>query len=326
MQISVIIPIYKAEKYLRKAVESALQFDVVKEVLLIEDCSPDNSLDIGHSLSLEDSRVIVLQHEDKKNHGAGATRNLGLKNATCDFIAFLDADDYFLPNRFDAEKIIFKNNDDIDGVFGAIATEYYSESAKGLIEDLTTIKKACKPEEVFRGLIGIPKDFGYFSIDALTIRKRALGKMDYLFNSSLRLHQDSDFLVRLSYYTKLQPGEIIKPVAVRGVHDHNRITTAYVNHELLYKSKLLYYSALYNWSRIKNVGDEEIRHLKRMYTTARINSSKSWRWLLFFKSIILDKELLRNEYYYYLYHLSLFKHKGRRELFSKIRHCLFGKE
>src|SRR6187401_917604 len=108
MDISVIIPVFKAEKHIRKAVESALQFDEVKEVILIEDGSPDNSLSVCIALCKEFPRVKLFRHTDEKNHGAGASRNLGLSNASCNFIAFLDADDYFLSNRFDTEQEIFK--------------------------------------------------------------------------------------------------------------------------------------------------------------------------------------------------------------------------
>src|SRR5687767_10956534 len=107
MKISVIIPVYNAEKYVTQAVESALQFEEVYEVILIEDKSPDNALEVCRQLAEKNDRVKLFQHPDKGNHGAGPTRNLGLENATGDFIAFLDADDYYLPNRFDAEKELF---------------------------------------------------------------------------------------------------------------------------------------------------------------------------------------------------------------------------
>ncbi|WP_228442012.1 glycosyltransferase family 2 protein [Chryseobacterium nematophagum] len=104
MKISVIIPVYNAEKYVQQAVESALQFEKVYEVILVEDGSPDNVLSVCERLRDQYPRVKLFQHADKKNHGAGASRNLGIANASGDFIAFLDADDYYLSNRFDAEK------------------------------------------------------------------------------------------------------------------------------------------------------------------------------------------------------------------------------
>ena len=129
MKISVIIPVYNAEKYVSQAVKSALQFEEVYEVVLVEDKSPDNALQVCRELAENNSRVKLYQHPDQGNHGAGASRNLGIEKSEGDFISFLDADDYYLPNRFDAEKELFKNND-VDGVYGAIGVHYYSEKAK----------------------------------------------------------------------------------------------------------------------------------------------------------------------------------------------------
>ena len=110
MRISVIIPVYNAEKFVSQAVESALQFDEVFEILLIEDKSPDNALQVCQQLAEKYERVKLYQHPDKENHGAGPSRNLGMEKASGDFIAFLDADDYFLPNRFDSERELFKDS------------------------------------------------------------------------------------------------------------------------------------------------------------------------------------------------------------------------
>ena len=164
MKISVITPVYNAEKYITQAVESALQFPELYEIILVEDKSPDNALEVCKKLAEKHDRVKLFQHPDKGNHGAGASRNLGMKNATGDFIAFLDADDYYLPNRFDAERELFKNPE-VDGVYGAIGVHYYSEKAKEQYfpifgNRLTTVYKKHSPKEVFRGQLGMHGSFG----------------------------------------------------------------------------------------------------------------------------------------------------------------------
>ena len=164
MKISVITPVYNAEKFVTQAVESALQFDEVYEVILVEDQSPDNALQVCTALAEKYDRVKLFQHPDKGNHGAGASRNLGLEKATGDFIAFLDADDYYLPNRFDAEKKLFKNPE-VEGVYGAIGVHYYSEKAKNQFyslfgDRLTTVYKNHPPKDVFSGQLGMLGSFG----------------------------------------------------------------------------------------------------------------------------------------------------------------------
>ena len=253
MKISVIIPVYNAEKYVTNAVESALQFDEVFEVILVEDKSPDNALEVCKTLAEKHERVKLFQHPDKGNHGAGESRNVGMRNATGDFIAFLDADDSFLPNRFDAERELFKNPD-VDGVYGAIGVHYWSEKAKEqyfkIYQDkLTTVYKNHPAKDVFPGLIGMRGSFGLFSIDALTIRKSALDKMDALMKTDLKLHQDTDFLMRLAFYTKLYPGILDEPVAVRGVHESNRISQVDSGKMKPASTRVLLWKHLKNWAQ-----------------------------------------------------------------------------
>ena len=88
ISISVIIPVYNAEKFLRTAVESALREPETSEVILVEDGSSDNSLAICRQLASESSKVRLFQHVDGKNRGVSASRNLGLVKAQSEFIAF----------------------------------------------------------------------------------------------------------------------------------------------------------------------------------------------------------------------------------------------
>ena len=94
--ISVIIPIYKAEKYIEKCVRSVLAQSYQNlEVILVEDGSPDNSGAICDKLASEDERIRVIH---KENGGAATARNVGLDVMTGEYIAFVDADDYMESN------------------------------------------------------------------------------------------------------------------------------------------------------------------------------------------------------------------------------------
>ena len=92
--ISVIVPVYQAEKYVKKCVESVLKQTFPDwELLLIDDCSTDETPAICDQCAAEDDRIRVFHK--KKNGGVSAARNLGLNEAKGDYIAFLDADDRF---------------------------------------------------------------------------------------------------------------------------------------------------------------------------------------------------------------------------------------
>ena len=304
MKISVITPVYNAEKYIAQAVESALQFDEVYEVILVEDQSPDNALEVCKNLAEKYDRVQLFQHPDKGNHGAGSSRNLGLEKATGDFIAFLDADDYYLPNRFDAEKDLFKNPE-VEAVYGAIGVHYYSEKAKeqfySLFGDrLTTVYKKHLPEDVFRGQLGMLGSFGLFSIDALTIRKSALDKkLSPMMKTHLRLHQDTEFLFRLSYYLNLHPGILDKAVANRGVHESNRITQVDSGKVKPAISKVVLWAEVEEWAENEGSVPEDIKlHIRRVHRSYEIaNSPFLKKWGMILKYIVLDFKSIRSGLY-----------------------------
>ncbi|WP_288462159.1 glycosyltransferase family 2 protein [uncultured Chryseobacterium sp.] len=304
MKISVITPVYNAEKYVTQAVESALQFEEVHEVILIEDKSPDNALEICKKLAEKYDRVKLFQHPDKGNHGAGKTRNLGLEKATGDFIAFLDADDYYLPNRFDAEKELFKDPK-VEGVYGALGVHYYSEKAKEqyytLFKDnLTTVYKKHNPKDVFPGQLNMRGSFGLFSIDCLTIRRNSMvRKLNPFFKTHLRLHQDTEFLFRLSYYLDLYPGILDQAVAMRGVHESNRITAVDSKKVNPAITRVLLWKEVNDWAQNENTIPEDVKlHIKRMHRSYEIALAPTLKkWGMIIKYLFTDYRSIRSGLY-----------------------------
>ena len=93
-KVSVIMPVYNAEKYLSKAIESVLKQTYPDfELLLINDRSTDNSKQICAEYAKRDCRIVLLEN-DSELHGPGQARNIGLDHATGDYIYFMDADDW----------------------------------------------------------------------------------------------------------------------------------------------------------------------------------------------------------------------------------------
>mgnify|MGYP001038776272 CR=1 FL=1 len=107
-RVSVIIPVFNAAQYLTCAVESALAQPEVGEVVLVDDGSTDNSPAVAAALMAQHpGRVACVSHEGGANRGPGESRNLGLRHASCPFIAFLDADDWYLPGCFAFDREAF---------------------------------------------------------------------------------------------------------------------------------------------------------------------------------------------------------------------------
>lgn len=96
-KVSIIIPAYNVEKYLKKCVESLLSQTYENlEILIVDDGSKDKTLEVANELSLKDERIKVLT---KENGGVSSARNLGLDNATGKYIVFVDGDD-FISNQY----------------------------------------------------------------------------------------------------------------------------------------------------------------------------------------------------------------------------------
>lgn len=100
MKISIIIASYNYAQYLEETIESVLEQTYSDwELIIVDDCSSDNSIEIIKSYCEKDSRIKFFQHENVENRGLKETLLLGLKNATGDWIAFLESDDVFEPDN-----------------------------------------------------------------------------------------------------------------------------------------------------------------------------------------------------------------------------------
>jgi glycosyltransferase involved in cell wall biosynthesis len=109
--ISVIIPVYNGDRYLGEAIQSVLdQTYPVHEVIVVDDGSTDKSAEIARQFP----QVKLLT---QPNQGDATARNLGVKYATGDFIAFLDADDRWLPHKLAQQMQVFSVDASIDIIF-----------------------------------------------------------------------------------------------------------------------------------------------------------------------------------------------------------------
>ncbi|BAZ13311.1 family 2 glycosyl transferase [Calothrix sp. NIES-4071] len=96
-KFSIIIPVYNAEKYIADTVQSALNQTYKNfEILIIDDASPDRSIEICQQFT--DPRIKIIRQQ---NRGLAGARNTGIRNAQGEYLAFLDADDLWLPEKLE---------------------------------------------------------------------------------------------------------------------------------------------------------------------------------------------------------------------------------
>ena len=95
-KISVIIPVYNVEKYIKRCVESVLNQDLSLneyDIIVVDDETPDKSIAIVEELQINNSQIKIIR---QKNKGLGGARNTGIFNASSNYLLFLDADDYLV--------------------------------------------------------------------------------------------------------------------------------------------------------------------------------------------------------------------------------------
>lgn len=218
--LSVIIPVYNCERFIEKAVMSAVQQAEVSEIVIVNDGSTDHSQQLLEELQSKYPIIKLYHHPNQSNQGRSASRNLGIQKATGNYIAFLDADDFYLENRFVNDKKIFEENDQCNGVYNAVGFHFYREAS---LEELKrhkiyTVTEKVKPELLFKALLY--GKCGHFHIDGLTVEKSVFNATG-LFNKELVVAEDTDMFWKMAIKCRLETGIIDQPLAIRGVHDSN---------------------------------------------------------------------------------------------------------
>ena len=106
--VSIVMPNYNSEKYIKDTICSVLNQTYQNwELLLVDDCSTDNSLSLARSF--DDERIRIFQNET--NSGAAVSRNYALKMAKGKWIAFLDSDDLWVPEKLEKQIVYMTQND-----------------------------------------------------------------------------------------------------------------------------------------------------------------------------------------------------------------------
>ena len=271
--VSVIIPTYNVEDYIEKTIASVLIQPEVTEIIVVDDGSKDNTLLILKQLKKQHHIIEIFQHENEVNKGRSATRNLGILNATSNYIAFLDADDFYLCNRFTKDRMILMDQA-IDGVYNAVGFSFY-KSIKDETSKHFKLSKKIESKNLFDAIVS--SKYGYLHLNGLTLKKTNFDVIG-LFNESLIVAEDSDIIFKLALKCKLEPSIIEIPVAKRGVHDNNVFT----DDDLYKKYNVKLYESLLNWSGKHQISYKNIDTLLNWLWFFKFRETNSLKAYLFF--------------------------------------------
>lgn len=172
---SIIMPAYNAEKFISDAIKSVLSQTYKNfELIIIDDCSLDQTVKVVQNYIAQDKRVNLVKKE--KNQGVAETRNTGLNHAKGDFVAFLDSDDKWAEDKLEKQLAVLKERNDVDVVYGS----YYRFNNDG-IKNIVKVPNLLDKKELLKGnpignLTAI-YNFKKYS----QIRQKNIGHEDYLF-------------------------------------------------------------------------------------------------------------------------------------------------
>lgn len=192
---TVIIPLYNKEKYISGAIESILNQTFTDfEVLIVNDCSTDKSIEIASKFVSE--KVKIIHHE--KNSGLAATRNTGIKKATSNYVTFLDADDLWRPFFLEKTFQLIQHFPEAR-IFGTNYEEVWDKTVKNPHNNSDSL-----PEN-FVGYVNFFKiniKQGLYNHGSVCLHKEVYENVGF-YNENIQLSQDLDFNIRANYHYKL---------------------------------------------------------------------------------------------------------------------------
>ncbi len=250
--VSVITPVFNGDRFLAQAIESVRSqtYDAI-ELILVDDGSADNSRSIIKSFSERDRRLVPVLLD--KNGGAARAKNHGLERARGEFVAFLDADDFWAPAKLEKQVRLLRENPDV----GIVGTEGFVVNSEGVPGEPLIGR-----HDVPRGRISLSSFFftGFpLATSAIAFRKACVtdcgGFKDY------RKSYDYDFFLRIT--RKYDVDVIMEPLTYYRIHDSNmtldRLT---IRAE---KMRIHETEILDKPDRVKDLGPEFLREMQRRY-------------------------------------------------------------
>lgn len=185
--VSVMMPAYNAETYISQAVESVIGQSYERwELIVIDDGSTDRTAEIISQFP--DSRIKLIH---QKNGGEASARNAALKHAQGDFLAFLDADDLYLPNHLETAVAYLFEHSQVDGVY---SDGYYIDQEGNRLQTLSSRRRGPFEGYIFDEVVYSSNVFGPPA--CVVLRMNLIAGHGLQFDESITIGPDWDFFMK----------------------------------------------------------------------------------------------------------------------------------
>ncbi|PRX39832.1 Glycosyltransferase involved in cell wall bisynthesis [Salegentibacter salegens] len=267
--LSVVMPVYNGEKYLEDAIISVLKQTFTEyELLIIDDGSTDSSIQIIQAI--KDPRIRLLRNV--KNEGISFSRNVGLKEAKGDFLAWMDCDDLIEPNRFEVQINYLRDHPEF-GICGT-AQNRFGEGKPRVTREFSD-PEVIKAALLFRPAIRPP---------TAMYRMELIREANLTYDTRLAVAEDYDFFFEASFHF---PIKNLDEVLYHYRASESSIMKVYsARQESMYKFHKIIYSKAFKRMNILDL--ERNFDLHYICTSTQLISSlkklsKIFDWLIFLK-------------------------------------------
>ncbi|MEW5692824.1 MAG: glycosyltransferase [Candidatus Hydrogenedentota bacterium] len=221
--VSVVMNCYNAEKYLKKAMDSVFKQTYKNwEIIFFDNASTDNSAEIARSYGEK-----VKYYRSDKTYPLGDARNLALEKVNGEYIAFLDCDDVWNPEKLERQTIEFEKDKDLGFVF---SDAYYTDETDNVGDRILKYVDTSK----IKGPFDILKRGVLIVWSMIMIRKKILDRVG-LFNPELMFCEDDDMIFKLAFEG---PFKLInEPLGCWRYHSTN--LTSNINFKMKKKEKVI---------------------------------------------------------------------------------------
>jgi len=208
-RVSVIIPAYDSAAYIPDAIGSVLgQTYQDFEIIVVDDGSRDGTRELVESRYPE-AQFIRIEHG-----GAARARNVGIRNAGGEFVAFLDADDVWLPRKLEKQMTHFDRDPDVAMIF--TENNYYDD--RGVIDyshkfDKRVLMRGCVPANILL--------YSYVTTPTVIVRKKVFDDVGF-FDEGLTIAEDDNLWIRISSKYKIH---LIEEILVSVRRNHGSLTS-----------------------------------------------------------------------------------------------------